>query len=86
MVRVILVETTRPVRIRPRMEISLVNGHFLSVTTRVVIVYGLFQQSKKSARTDIGSIHRLGGCLEPKAHILITTPFLRRHLFSTCPS
>lgn len=29
-VRVILVDTTRPVRIRPRIETSPVNGHFLS--------------------------------------------------------
>lgn len=29
-VRVILVETTRPVRMRPRIETSPVNGHFLS--------------------------------------------------------
>ncbi len=35
MVRVILVETTLPDRIRPRMETSLVNGHFLSVTSVV---------------------------------------------------
>jgi len=30
-VRCILVETTVPVRIRPRMETRPVNGHFLSV-------------------------------------------------------
>ena len=30
-VRVIFVETTRPVRMRPRIETSPVNGHFLSV-------------------------------------------------------
>jgi hypothetical protein len=29
-VRVIFVETTRPVRMRPRIETSPVNGHFLS--------------------------------------------------------
>jgi hypothetical protein len=85
-VRVIFVEMTRPVRMRPRMETSLVNGHFLSVLTRIIIVYGLFQQSKKSARTDISSVYRLGGCLESKSHILIPTLFLRRHLLSTCPS
>lgn len=30
MVRVIFVETTRPVKIRPRIETSPVKGHFLS--------------------------------------------------------
>jgi len=29
-VRVILVDTTRPVRMRPRIETSPANGHFLS--------------------------------------------------------
>jgi hypothetical protein len=47
-VRVILVEITRPVRMRPRMETSLVNGHFLSAFTHIVIVHGLFEQSKKA--------------------------------------
>jgi hypothetical protein len=32
MVRCILVETTRPVRIRPRIETRPVKGHFLSAT------------------------------------------------------
>ena len=32
-VRVIFVETTRPVRMRPRIETSPVNGHFLSAFT-----------------------------------------------------
>ena len=40
----------------------------------------------ENTRTDISSIYRLGGCLEPKAHILIPPFFLRRHLFSTYPS
>lgn len=30
-VRVIFVDTTRPVRMRPRIETSPVNGHFLSI-------------------------------------------------------
>jgi hypothetical protein len=40
----------------------------------------------KSARTDISSVYRLGGCFESEAHILIPTLFLRRHLLSACPS
>jgi hypothetical protein len=81
-VRVILVETTRPVRMRPRMETSLVNGHFLSILIHIVWIVPVKQ---KSARTDICSIYRFGGCLKSKAHILIPTSFLRRHLLSTFP-
>ena len=47
-VRVILVETTRPVRMRPRMETSLVKGHFLSAFTRIATVHKLFEQGKKA--------------------------------------
>lgn len=34
-VRFIFVEMTRPVRIRPRMEMSPVNGHFLSAQSSI---------------------------------------------------
>ncbi len=41
---------------------------------------------QESARTDISSVYRFGGCLESKAHILIPTLLLRRYLLSTCTS
>lgn len=38
-VRCILVDTTVPVRIRPRMETRPVNGHFLSVEFSVSLLF-----------------------------------------------
>jgi hypothetical protein len=65
-VRVILVETTRPVRMRPRMETSLVNGHFLSVLTRIIIVYGLFQQRQRAHAPIKVPFIASGGVLNPR--------------------
>jgi len=38
---------------------------------------------ERTLLVDISSAYRLGRCLESKAHILIPTLFLRRHLLST---
>jgi hypothetical protein len=83
-VRVILVETTRPVRMRPRIETSLVNGHFLSKS--ICIVYRLLSRYKLDTRTNVSSVNRLCGCLVSKSHILIPPPLLCRYFLSTYPS
>jgi hypothetical protein len=83
-VRVILVETTRPVRMRPRIETSLVNGHFLSKP--ICIVSRLLSRYKLDTRTNVGSVNRLCGRLVSKSHILIPPLLLCRHLLSAYPS
>ena len=82
--RVILVETTRPVRMRPRIETSLVKGHFLS--TSVCIVCKLLRRHKLTARTNVASVNRLWGRLKSKSHIFIPPLLLSRHFFSAYPS
>ena len=50
-VRVIFVETTLPVRIRPRIETLPIKGHFLSVHGRVA-VWG----RTEGKHTDVGAV------------------------------
>lgn len=52
-VRCILVETTVPVKIRPRMETRPVNGHFLSVGVMLVTLLLLFLAQDAVAVVDI---------------------------------
>ena len=51
-VRVIFVDTTRPVRIRPRIETSPANGHFLSA---LLVRSPLDKTSNR--RTDVVSVN-----------------------------
>lgn len=60
MVRVIFVDTTLPVRMRPRMETSPVKGHFLSVTIQI---WGFL--SLADEHTDICAINGFRRRLEP---------------------
>jgi hypothetical protein len=69
-VRVIFVETTRPVRMRPRMETSPVKGHFLSDENNLLSVR-IALQMRKGVRTDVTAVDRLRRGLEPKTDILI---------------
>lgn len=78
-VRFILVETTLPVRIRPRIEMSPVNGHFLSV------ICGEFPSVNPDnsscihyERTDIRAIDGFRRGLESETNILVP-PFLLGH-------
>lgn len=50
-VRVIFVETTLPVRIRPRIEILPVKGHFLSVCAMCSCTW-----KTKGEHTDVGAV------------------------------
>lgn len=86
MVRVILVETTRPVRIRPRMETSPVNGHFLSERTRQhtnALILGIRARGGET-RTDVSAVDRLGRRLEAQANILVPPLLLSRDLLGAC--
>lgn len=68
-VRCILVETTVPVRIRPRMETSPVKGHFLSVRAPCQplphpnLHYG--------RRTNVIALDGCLGCLEAQSDVFI---------------
>lgn len=78
MVRVIFVETTLPVKIRPRIETSPVKGHFLS------IIYRIKPGSNSSTMrcTDICAVNGLRGGLEAKTNILVPALLLSRNLLS----
>lgn len=55
MVRFILVDTTLPVRIRPRMEMSPVKGHFLSkVSSQDEHIYNI-----DGSRTNVSAVDGL---------------------------
>ena len=55
MVRFILVDTTLPVRIRPRIEMSPVKGHFLSkVSSHDEYIYNIH-----GSRTDVSAVDGL---------------------------
>lgn len=58
-VRVIFVETTLPVRIRPRIEMLPVNGHFLSVYEHPAVGGGIGDE-----HTNIGAMNCLWWCFE----------------------
>ena len=64
-VRVIFVETTRPVRIRPRIETSPVNGHFLSA-----LFFRFHGASMREVRTNVVSVNGLWRGLESQPNIL----------------
>lgn len=59
MVRVILVDTTFPVKIRPRMEMSPVKGHFLSIP--MLSTYSDIEYASRlkhlTTHTNVGSIN-----------------------------
>ena len=78
-VRVILVDTTRPLRMRPRMETSPVKGHFLS-TARVRICP--IVATNEHAHTDVSALNRLRGGLEAKANILVPPLLFGRNLLA----
>ena len=60
MVRFILVDTTLPVRIRPRIEMSPVKGHFLSkVSSHDKYIYNIH-----GSRTDVSTVDGLCRCFE----------------------
>src|SRR5271156_2504751 len=79
-VRVIFVETTLPVRIRPRIEISPVNGHFLSIVTYAFNTY----VPKCWGRTDICTVNSIGWCFETESDVFVPPPFFCRNFLSTC--
>ena len=79
-VRVILVETTLPVKIRPRIETRPVKGHFLSIT-----VVNQCQSAKRSTRrTNVGPVDRLSRRLEAKPNILVPPLVLPADLLVAC--
>jgi hypothetical protein len=60
MVRFILVDTTLPVRIRPRIEMSPVKGHFLSkVSSQDEYIY-----NRHGSLTDVSAVDSLRRCFE----------------------
>lgn len=61
MVRVILVDTTFPVKIRPRMETSPVKGHFLSAPT---FRKCMITETYVNERTDVSTINGIRRDLE----------------------
>ena len=81
MVRVILVETTRPVRMRPRMETSLVKGHFLSAAR--VGPSELDFTTDMDERTDVSTLYRLRRGLEAQTDILVPPLLLQGNLLAT---
>ncbi len=77
MVRVILVDTTLPVRMRPRMETSPVKGHFLSVqTSQVKPVH------RSKLHTNVSAIDRLLRRLEAKTNVLVPPLILGSNLLA----
>ena len=48
MVRVILAETTLPVRMRPRIETSPVKGHFLSMYVPLMASLGVYEDAEQT--------------------------------------
>ena len=69
--RVIFVETTRPVKMRPRMETSPVNGHFLSSGRETDTEVCIYDQNQGIGRTDVRAVNCLRGGLESKTNILV---------------
>ena len=76
--RVIFVETTFPVRMRPRIEMSPVNGHFLS---RRWLVLSLGESILE--RTNICAVDGLRRCFETQANILVPPLLFGRDLLAT---
>jgi hypothetical protein len=72
MVRFILVEMTRPERIRPRIDTSPVKGHFLSAIT----FNYTDNQDGWDRRTDVGAVDGLSRGLEAKTDVLIPSLLL----------
>jgi hypothetical protein len=77
-VRVIFVETTFPVRMRPRIEISPVNGHFLS---RRWLVPGSYESILE--HTNICAVDGFRRCFETQTDILVPPLFFGRDLLAT---
>ena len=77
-VRVIFVDTTRPVRIRPRMDTSPVKGHFLSAAN----VCPLNVSETTNKLTNVSAVDRLRGGLEAKTNILVPPLLLRGDLLA----
>ena len=77
-VRVIFVDTTRPVRIRPRMDTSPVKGHFLSAAN----VCPLNVSETTNKLTNVSAVDRLRGGLEAKTNILVPPLLFRGDLLA----
>lgn len=83
MVRVILAETTLPVRIRPRMETSPVKGHFLSMYEPVMASFGVCVSRNEQQQSALRDPSCTGGGkahLEPESDILEPPTVLARGL------
>ena len=76
MVRVIFVETTRPVKMRPRIETSPVKGHFLSAAEVCFVEHA----RERILRTNVRTKDSLRRGLEAETNILEPPLFLRRDL------
>jgi len=77
-VRVIFVEMTFPVRMRPRIEMSPVNGHFLS---RRWLVPGSCESILE--RTNICAVDGFRRCFEAQTDILVPPLLFGRDLLAT---
>lgn len=77
-VRVILVETTLPVKIRPRIETSPVKGHFLSDIT--MNSPSIMRQMYR--RTDVSAVDSFRRGLESKTNILVPPLVLGRYFLA----
>ena len=76
--RVIFVEMTFPVRMRPRIEMSPVNGHFLS---RRWLVPGSCESILE--RTNICAVDGFRRCFEAQTDILVPPLLFGRDLLAT---
>lgn len=77
-VRCIFVDTTVPVRIRPRMETSPVKGHFLSARRVPLAIiqfqirqYPPFAAWKSCSRTNVCALNGGFRCPKPQANVLV---------------
>lgn len=77
--RFILVDITLPVRIRPRIETSPVNGHFLSVK-----MHEPRQTSMVALPTDVSAADSVRGRFEAKPHIFVPPLLLCDDLLPGC--
>lgn len=79
-VRCILVETTVPVRILPRMETKPVNGHFLSRE----LSQSFEKLRYRSDLTDIAALDGSFGSFEAQPNVLVPSPSTFSHPLALC--